>query len=223
MAHSERDLQGNVAWIVEEGADSTLTVDVDWVIIAIGQTIDPISRRICEKLAAGPKGTLVIDHDSSSTNMTGVFAAGDIVNLPGSVTEAMAMGRKAAAAMAQYLQRNEPKIEPLLLTQGNMTGSDQLPEGVSPAKRPEMQCLATKERIKSFSEVELGFNKDQAMQEAKRCLKCRTCNRCLEATQCVAFLSIEHGGKRSPVVRGSICEGCGRCARACPYHNIYLA
>jgi len=38
----------------------------------------------------------------------------------------------------------------------------------------------------------------------------------------VAFFTVENRDKRSPMVRGSLCAGCGRCARSCPYANIHL-
>ncbi len=39
-------------------------------------------------------------------------------------------------------------------------------------KRPIMPCLAIDQRATNFKEVELGFTKEQAIQEAKRCLRC---------------------------------------------------
>ena len=41
-------------------------------------------------------------------------------------------------------------------------------------KRQKMPTLSIEDRINSFSEVELGYNWEQAVKEAKRCLKCGT-------------------------------------------------
>ncbi|MFX0124400.1 MAG: hypothetical protein ACFFAE_12230, partial [Candidatus Hodarchaeota archaeon] len=38
--------------------------------------------------------------------------------------------------------------------------------------RSQMPCLPLKDRISSFSEIELGLNKNKAIEEAKRCLRC---------------------------------------------------
>ena len=39
-------------------------------------------------------------------------------------------------------------------------------------RRPKMPVLPVKQRIGSFAEVELGYNKRKAKEEAKRCLRC---------------------------------------------------
>jgi len=45
-------------------------------------------------------------------------------------------------------------------------------EEIEKAKRPKMPILSVSARKKNFNEVELGFTKDIAMKEAKRCLRC---------------------------------------------------
>jgi ferredoxin len=52
-----------------------------------------------------------------------------------------------------------------------------------PAERPRMPELEVAERIQSFDEVELGFSREAAQQEARRCLSCR---RCLGCALCLA-------------------------------------
>jgi len=47
-----------------------------------------------------------------------------------------------------------------------------------PAGRPRMPELEVAERIRSFDEVELGFSREAAQQEARRCLSCRRCLGC---------------------------------------------
>jgi hypothetical protein len=43
---------------------------------------------------------------------------------------------------------------------------------IEKAKRPKMPHLSLKERKKNFREVELGFNEEMAIREARRCLRC---------------------------------------------------
>ena len=43
---------------------------------------------------------------------------------------------------------------------------------MSPVKN-EMPLQKPEERIKNFSEVALGYTKEQAVEEAKRCLNCK--------------------------------------------------
>ena len=52
-----------------------------------------------------------------------------------------------------------------------------------PAERHKVPELAVEERVGNFSEVELGFTQEMAVEEAKRCLSCR---RCLGCALCLA-------------------------------------
>ena len=45
-------------------------------------------------------------------------------------------------------------------------------KGFADLKREEMSFIPLSERHDGFREVELGFNEDQAREEANRCLQC---------------------------------------------------
>ena len=143
-----------------------------------------------------------------------------MVTNPGTLVESMAAGWKAAGSIHNYLQGQD--LKPNVEAKPVNTGVDMLPAGIVPAKRQQVPSLSAEESIQSFKKVELGFSKEQAIQEAMRCLRCRTCNRCIEETHCVGLSLAENTLKWSPYIEGNICAGCGRCARACPYNNIYL-
>jgi len=221
VAHSERSPEGSVTWTLVEGADADVTLEAEFVIVAIGQKVEFSPGENFATLSREKRGTLSVKPGSMATDRPGIFAAGDIVAMPGTVVESMAAGRRAAEAIDLFLQKKELPGE--AAAPGTVfTGKDILPLDVIPAKRQEMPALPASERTGSFREVELGFSEEQAMEEARRCLRCKTCNRCLAETVCVAFFADEHDGKQSPTVKGKICAGCGRCARACPYENILL-
>ena len=222
VARSDRDEKGRVNWTLAEGPGSEESLAADWVMIAIGQKPDWEKRGGFQKLAESRGGTLAANPAHGATNVTGVFAAGDIVEMPGTVVESMAAGRRAAAAIDLYLQGLDLPREPSPVPEPPVTGKDRLPEDLPPERRQEPALRPAGESVKTFQEVILGLSKEQAVQEAGRCLQCKTCNRCLREVNCVALFGVEHQGKRSPRVRGNLCEGCGRCARACPYRNIYL-
>ncbi len=222
VAHSERTAEGGVSWTLAKGPDADLSMEADFVIVAIGQKVEFYPRGEFENLSRGKKGTLSVQPGSLATNLPGIFAAGDIVAMPSTVVESMAGGRRAAAAIDSYLQRKElpkesSKPGPIF------TGKDILPMNMVPVKRQEMPALPAAESIAGFQEVERGYSREQAMEEARRCLQCKTCNRCIAETICVAFFAHEHDGKQSPAVKGKICAGCGRCARACPFATIHLS
>lgn len=217
VAHSERATDGTVQWTVVEGTGATCTMEADWIVVAIGQkvTLEPAFHHF----ETGPRNTFVVDSTRWATNVPAVYAAGDIVAVPNTVTEAMAMGRKAAHAIDRELQGEEA---PPAVTEQARTGREILPVGVERVPFQDMPLLPTDESVRGFIEVELGFTREQAMAEARRCLKCRTCLHCLENTRCVAFVPVSCNGKKSPVIAGDLCEACGRCARSCIYRNIHL-
>ena len=57
-----------------------------------------------------------------------------------------------------------------------------IPNDIQKKARLAMPKLSAEERIKGFAEIEQGFDPEQAINEAARCLACGTCCRCY---QCV--------------------------------------
>ena len=91
-------------------ACSDFEVDTDTVIVAIGQTPNPIIQRTTEGLKTNPRnGTIVVDEDGR-TNLPGVFAGGDVATGAATVISAMGAGKRAAKAMHDYLMK-EPRGE----------------------------------------------------------------------------------------------------------------
>lgn len=87
-----------------------------------------------------------------------------------------------------------------------------------------MPKLAVDERVGSFSEVSLGYTKDQAEAEAKRCLQCKI-PRCIEgcpvAVDIPAFIKLIGEGKPDQAIRkirerNSLPAICGR---VCPQED----
>jgi glutamate synthase (NADPH/NADH) small chain len=82
---------------------SEFTMETDTVIIAIGQTPNPIIQRTTEGLEANPKrGTIIVD-ENGKTSLEGVYAGGDVATGAATVISAMGMGKKAAKAIHEYL------------------------------------------------------------------------------------------------------------------------
>ena len=73
-------------------------MSVDTVIVAIGNSSNPLLRQTTPELNATDWGTLVVDEDGQ-TSMDGVYAGGDIVLGAATVILAMGQGRRAAAAI----------------------------------------------------------------------------------------------------------------------------
>lgn len=96
-----------VGFVVFEGRDkeSEAKVKADTVVFAIGQ--EPSDMTALAGFKVDPKGFIVADEETGETGVEGVFAAGDIVNGGKTVVEAVAEGKKAAAAIVEYLEKKE--------------------------------------------------------------------------------------------------------------------
>ncbi|MBM4143539.1 MAG: NADPH-dependent glutamate synthase [Lentisphaerae bacterium] len=97
----EPDRSGRPRPVAIEGSEFML--DVDTVIVAIGNAPNPLIKRTTAELKTNEWGGLLVD-DKGMTSMPGVFAGGDIVLGSATVIEAMGQGRVAAAAINEYLE-----------------------------------------------------------------------------------------------------------------------
>jgi glutamate synthase (NADPH/NADH) small chain len=86
---------------------SEFIMETDTVIIAIGQTPNPIIQRTTDGLVTNPRhGTIIVD-ENGKTSLEGVYAGGDVATGAATVISAMGMGKKAAKAMHEYLMNKK--------------------------------------------------------------------------------------------------------------------
>lgn len=83
---------------------SEFRIPVDTVVIAIGNSPNPLIPQTTPGLEVSKRGTIVVDPDTGRTSKRGVFAGGDIVTGAATVILAMGAGRIAARSMDEYLQ-----------------------------------------------------------------------------------------------------------------------
>lgn len=88
---------------------SEYRMEVDTVVIAIGQGPNPLVLRTTPGLELTKKGTIAADEDTGATSRQGVFAGGDIVTGAATVILAMGAGKKAARAIGAYLKEKGDK------------------------------------------------------------------------------------------------------------------
>ena len=100
MELGEPDESGRRSPVPVEG--KTVTIPVDLVIVAVGVSPNPLIPSSVEGLEISKKGTIVVNESMQSAIPT-LFAGGDIVRGGATVILAMSDGRKAAAAMHEYL------------------------------------------------------------------------------------------------------------------------
>ena len=82
---------------------SEFIIELDTVIMAIGNKPNPLIAQTTPELEISKWGTIVVDEETMATSIPGVFAGGDIVSGAATVILAMGQGRIAAAGINQYL------------------------------------------------------------------------------------------------------------------------
>ncbi len=171
MKLSDMDESGRRRPVPIEGSE--FNVEVDSLVLAISQEPEV-------SLIAGENGlkvsswsTLEVDPETLVTNVEGVFAGGDVVSGPNTVTAAMSHGKIAAQMIDKFVngQPLERKYE-VTRPAARVEAVELSEEEVQSLKRPEMPAIPVDQRTASFKEVELGFGETAAITEAKRCLRC---------------------------------------------------
>ena len=84
---------------------SEFVIDVDTVVVAIGNTANPLIQQTTEGLEVTKWGTIIIDEETGKTRKHGVYAGGDIVSGVATVISAMGAGKKAAKAIHENLTK----------------------------------------------------------------------------------------------------------------------
>lgn len=94
MELGEPDASGRRSPVELPGSEEVLPVDS--VVIAIGQTPNPIIKRAEPEIVTNRHGCILIDEASCMTSMENVYAGGDVVTGAATVILAMGAGKKAA-------------------------------------------------------------------------------------------------------------------------------
>ena len=87
-----------------EVPDSEFMLEVDTVVMSLGTSPNPLIRSTTPGLETNRKGCLIVN-ENEMTSRDGVFAGGDAVTGAATVILAMGAGKKAAAAIDQYLKK----------------------------------------------------------------------------------------------------------------------
>jgi NADPH-dependent glutamate synthase beta subunit-like oxidoreductase len=168
----------------------------DSFIVAIGEKPD---REYLQSLGLSFKmeSTRFADPVTLETNLSGVFAAGDMISGASSVVHAMASGRQAAVSIDRHIKGDD-------LRYGRSYGGpvindfNILTANAYPATQQRCKQVPTGERI-GMQEIGLALDAAHALEESRRCLNCGV-----------------------PVGYNDSCWACLPCEVSCPEQALHL-
>ena len=181
--------------------NSESVIECDTVIMAIGQAANLDFLKPEDGVQVSPRGLIVANPDTLMTSAPGVFAGGDCVFGPRLIIDSVGDGRRIAAGIDGYLtgrKRPEPEIEVEVLDHHRMF-SDFMNLNREPVP------MLPLDRRTGVTEVEIGFDEESAMREARRCLRC--------------WINTVFEGNEAD---GSRCVLCGGCVDVCPEECLKL-
>jgi NADPH-dependent glutamate synthase beta subunit-like oxidoreductase/Pyruvate/2-oxoacid:ferredoxin oxidoreductase delta subunit len=153
-----------------------------------------------------------------ATNTVGLYAGGDDVGL-GLATIAISQGRFAAEAIDAYLRGQTPikPAQPPIATPDRMKLEwyKEMPRHERPHLPPEQRDMDT--------EIELSLSEAEVLEEAKRCMSCGMCMDCETCWMyCTnnCFVRLPRGEHYK--IKLEVCNGCKKCAEACPCGYIEM-
>ncbi len=182
---------------VEKVPNSHHSIPCDTVIFSVGQRAGLAFIPPDAGVGITGQSTIAINPNTLAATRPGVYAAGDSISGTAFVIEAVASGHKAAQSIERYLRGLplEPPPSPELpvvhfssqeieqkMAQGIIRKSDRVP-------LPE---LSVDRRLRSFAEIELGYDERAAQAEADRCLACGICSECMCCVFACGRNAIDH-------------------------------
>jgi len=216
----------------------TFAIECDGMIIAIGEA--PHAADLPNFISQ--KNGVVTTDQMGHTDRSKIFAGGDIIDIPHTVTHAIGSGKRAAIAIDRFLKGTKDEEDSLTqfrwgakgnVSVGRIQGATQFLRrnptsevinytGMNPFYFDHRQTMkrnkiAVKERLKGFQEVIKPPSQEEAVSEAQRCFNCGSCTEC---GNCYIFCP-DNAIKVDPDGYGYIadmdyCKGCGVCVNECP-------
>jgi heterodisulfide reductase subunit A len=179
MKLGEPDASGRRRPVPVEGSE--FVIDADLIISAISQKPDIECFKNAD-VSINKWDAFDIDDQTMMTNKRGVFAGGDGVTGPKTVIDAIAAGHQAARSIDRFLQGQSmvEEGENAEIHQREVAPGESAPEKgvrIHASKKP------VDVRKGTFDEVEETLTEEQAVHEAKRCLRCGPCFECVHCVK----------------------------------------
>jgi NADH-quinone oxidoreductase subunit F len=170
MELGEPDASGRRSPMPIDGSEFEESFDT--VISAIGESPDLSFLEGVEGVSFTKWGTIKSNPDTGETGLKGVFSGGDAVTGPSTVVEAIGAGKIVAVSMAQHMLGEE--IRKMWLPNRSQ---ERVPAFLSfeeegPGQRATETCIPVARRKGGFDEVVEVLSEEEAIREARRCLRC---------------------------------------------------
>jgi glutamate synthase (NADPH/NADH) small chain len=221
----ERDLSIVAALGIEVRTGVEVGRDVAWATVRDGYAavlllpgfadVRPLLAELGAEAPAADRGRLIhADPVTCETGLSGVFAGGDAVSGPGTVIQALALGRRAAESAHRFLTgQNLRQGAPSALPDPLLWRLD-----IDEAERRRRE--RTPLMLQPFGPT---LSEDEAVEEAKRCLDCQ-CGLCVEnceflTSYCRSPKELARrikGGVEDALKMVYSCNVCSLCAQVCP-------
>lgn len=174
--------------------DSEFEYPVDHIIITIGQRPDigylQSGERTCELT---PWNTVKLKRENIlMVEDQGIFAGGDLILGPATVTEAIGHGKLAAEVISRMLDGEKledieedikkQKEADVKLKPDQIFTEKEL-KSFQKNRRVRESRIKPAQRTKNFKEIILPIDEEQAKNEAGRCLDCGICSECHECAK----------------------------------------
>lgn len=178
--------------------NDTITVEADYVLLSVGQSIDWGKLLDGSKVQLGRGNTAEADSLTYQTAQRDIFVGGDAYTGPKFAIDAIAAGKQAAISIHRFVQPGQS------LTLGrdrreyhSFDKSNVIVESFD--STPRQHAGHNTENRKSFKDSRLTFTEEQVKKETERCLGCG-----------------------AVVVDEYMCIGCGQCTTKCKFDAISL-
>ena len=178
--------------------NDTITVEADYVLLSVGQSILWGDLLKGTKVELNPNGTVIADDLTYQTGEPDIFVGGDVFTGPKFAINAIAAGKQAAISLHRFVQPGQS------LTYGrdrreyhSFDKENIVVEGFDTTPRQRVGHTDAKKR--GFTDSRITFTEEQVKKETQRCLGCG-----------------------AVVVDEYMCVGCGQCTTKCKFDAISL-
>jgi formate dehydrogenase beta subunit len=169
----------------------------DTVILAIGQRADLEALGGAPDIAISRRGLVEVDLDTCRTSAEDVFAGGDVAFGPRLIISAVRDGHLAALGIEEHLQGR--RLETRTVTEWTDLPNHAMFKDWTTLPRTRVPALPVDRRT-GISVVEQGYDLEQGLVQASRCLECSV----------------------NTVFDGSKCILCNGCVDVCPWDCLKI-